>query len=661
MGWLSRILRTATAPLQNPPPVIAEASVADASSAGDLLHAGNALLAEGRLAEAAAAYGRAAAGDPNSTDAHVNWGFALLELQRPREALSALTRALSLTPDSYDGHFLVGLALSAQNDVDQALVHLRRATALKPEAPAGALQLGRLLHDVGRFAEAERVLRATLELNPESGDLHHFLGNVVAQQMRFHEALACYRASIALEGSQPAVLNNMGLALVNLCDYPAAAQAARAALRLDPQLHAARSNLLLALSCDAGCEPGQYLAEANAYGCALQGGKVGQPAAAGRAASGDGPVRVGFVSGDLRNHPVGYFLESVMANWDRTGMVSVAYSNHAAQDDLTARLRGHFDDWHDISRLNDDVAARLIADDRVDVLFDLSGHTAGNRLPLFAKRLAPVQVSWLGYWATTGVRAMDYVLADPVSVPIAEQAQFTERVLYMPDTRLCFTAPALSEMPEVSPLPALARGHITFGSFQRLTKINDGVLVLWSRVLRAVPRSRLRLQSSAFADESIRRVVAKRLEAAGIDSDRVTLAGPGSRPEYLAAHAEVDLLLDTFPHSGGTTTCEALWMGVPTITLAGRTMLSRQGASLLSCAGLGDWVAEDGDGYVDLAVRKAADLESLARLRASLRDLVSTSPLFDAARFTAALQRAILDVHRERVVSGSIAFVPATT
>jgi protein O-GlcNAc transferase len=647
VSWVGRLFgRVAPDDGDLPPSPIADAPV----SASEHLRHGNALLANGRSAEAVEQYRLAVSSDERSADAHVNLGFALLELGRPEEAAPVLERAIALAPASQDAHYLLGKALLAQRAFEPAIARLRQSIALKPALLVAALDLGKALHDLGRSDQAESVLRAALQANDASADLHHYLGNVQLQQMRVHEAVASYRRAIALQPDRAAVHSNMAPALLELCDFSGAAAAARRALALDPQMHEARSNLLSALSCDVTCTPDEYLTEARTYGAIVTERATSYRVALKNSTQPSGKrLRVGFVSGDLHNHPVGYFLDNVLAHWNDADMAAVAYSNHPARDDLTVRLQGHVSEWRDISGMSDDAAAGLIAADRIDVLIDLSGHTAGNRLPLFARRLAPVQVSWLGYWASTGVPEIDHVLADPVSVPVEQRAQFTENVWYLPDTRLCFSAPAMAGGPAVTPPPALLNGYVTFGSFQRLTKLNDAVLGLWARVLHEVSNARLRLQSSQLGDATARAQLSARLAAVGIDASRVQLVGPGTRTEYLAAHAEVDILLDTFPHSGATTTCEALWMGVPTVTLAGGTMLSRQGASLLTCAGLAEWVAEDEAGYVQRTLRWARDIHGLACVRLGLRDRVAASALFDAARFAAAFQEALLAMYQRRV------------
>jgi protein O-GlcNAc transferase len=332
-------------------------------------------------------------------------------------------------------------------------------------------------------------------------------------------------------------------------------------------------------------------------------------------------LRVGLVSGDLCDHPVAYFLENLLVQLDHDRIELIAYPTRHKQDDLTARIRRHFSAWKPLTGLSDEAAARLIHADGVHVLIDMSGHTGYNRLPVFAWKPAPVQVTWLGYFATTGVAEMDYLLADEAGVPAARQAQFTETVWYLPDTRLCFSAPGV-ELP-VAPLPALSKGRFTFGNFQNLAKVGDEVLAAWGDILSALPDARLRIQTY-----------------------QLDVHGSAQRAAYLAAHAEVDMILDTFPYPGGTTTCEALWMGVPTLTLAGDSLLARQGASLLSAAGLAQWVANSQEEYVAKAVAFASDLPELAALRAGLREQVLASPLFDAPRFARHFEEALWGMWR---------------
>lgn len=653
MNWFVRLIQRGAAPVIDAEPEV---------TAADPIRDGNALLGQGRLDEAAEQYRLAIQADPLRADAHVNLAFALIEMGRPDEALAPLRQAVALAPASHDAHYLLGTLLQAKLEFAPAIKHFEKAIALKPDLLVAYRDLGKALHDTGQHDRARATLQSGLVVDARSADLHYYIGNIELHQMKLEAALASYRRALAIQPDYAVVHSNLAQVLLNLCDFDNAAVAARHALALDPSMHFARSNLLMTLSSDARCSPQEYLAEARRYGELLM-ARVAPRAEAIQAGAPDAQrrLRVGFVSGDFHNHPVGFFLENVLAHWDSgLDMEAVAYSNHPAHDDLTERLKARFGRWRDIWGVSDEAVARQIVSDRIDVLVDLSGHTAENRLPLFALRPAPVQVSWLGYWASIGLPTMDYLLADPISVPPEHRAQYTESIWYLPETRLCFSPPAGPGVPQVSGLPALQSGRIRFGSFQRLTKLNDSVLRLWARVLHAVPGSRLRLQSTQMKDASACADLWRRLAAAGIDAASVELAQPGSRLAYLAAHAEVDILLDSFPHTGATTTCEALWMGVPTLTLAGATMLARQGASLLGCAGLAEWIATDQDDYVARAVRHSRDLEALARLRSGLREQVKASALFDALRFTANLQTALLDMWREKTRTPQLLATPSS-
>jgi predicted O-linked N-acetylglucosamine transferase (SPINDLY family) len=283
--------------------------------------------------------------------------------------------------------------------------------------------------------------------------------------------------------------------------------------------------------------------------------------------------------------------------------------------------------------------ANRIRADGIDILIDLSGHTAYNRLPVFAWKPAPVQVSWLGYFATTGVAAIDYFVADPWTLPESEEINFTEKVWRLPETRLCFTPPDAAVA--VSTLPALVNGYVTFGCFNNLSKMNDKVVAVWARVMEAVPGSRLFLKARQLTEASVRQSIAERFAAHGIDEGRLILEDYVPRENYLAAYQRVDLALDPFPYTGGTTTAEALWMAVPVLTLAGERFISRQGVGLLMNAGLSDWVASDPDDYVARALAHASDLPRLSALRGNLRAQVLASPVYDAARFAKHFETAL--------------------
>lgn len=539
-----------------------------------------------------------------AADVHFNLGRTLQELGSLDEAVASYRRALQINPDFADAHFNLGCTLNGLGRLDEAEASYRWALQIKPDDAEACNNLGNTLNNLGRLDEAKASYRRALQIKPDYAEAHNNLGNSLKDFGRLVEAEASYHR----------------------------------ALQIKPDYADAYSNLLFTHNYTASHTPSYCLEEAKRYGQMVD-KKVTARLQKWSCVMQPQRLRVGLVSGDLRNHPVGYFLESILSQIDSSRVELIAYSTEYKADALTTRIKPYFTEWKLLAGQNDAAAARLINNDGIHVLLDLSGHTRHNRLPMFAWKPAPVQASWLGYFATTGVMEMDYLLGDPWVLPEAEEEYFTEKIWRLPETRLCFTVPDVDV--NVNPLPALVDRHITFGCFNDLTKMNDDVVVLWARVLRAVPGSRLFLKAKQLKEKLVRHSVAERFSAHGISVDRLILEGPVSRPEYLAAYQRVDIALDPFPFTGGTTSAEALWMGVPVLTLAGDRFLSRQGVGIMMNAGLNEWVATDPDDYVARAIAHTSDLNQLANLRAGLRAQVLKSPIFDAARFARNFESAL--------------------
>ena len=560
----------------------------------------------GLTAHAERLYRRALAIAPEHVETLNNLGDHLCQRNRFEEARQVLEHALTIRPGYAKAHNNLGCVLCAIGETDRALDHLHRALEIEPDYPQALINLANALQDKNRLTAAERALRRALGLRPDDAMALNNLGNVLTLIGRTEEAESALRRALALK----------------------------------PDYFDAYSNLLFTLNYGDHGTPQQRLDDARRYG-----ERVAQRAKAytsWRVEERPAKLRIGLVSGDLRNHPVGFFLAAVLPQLSRLDVELFAYPTQARKDRLTDSLRQACRAWHPLFGLADADAAQHIHDDAIHVLIDLAGHTAGNRLPVFAYKPAPVQVSWLGYFATTGVAQIDYLLADRTGVPEDERDQFTEEVRYLPDTRLCFSFPDVDI--EINELPAIRNGHVTFGSFQNLAKANDRVLAVWARIMAALPDSTLRWQCKQFGDAEIVDATLVRFERLGIAHERVALRAPTTRDAYFAAHHEIDMILDTFPYPGGTTTCEALWMGVPTLTLAGNSMHSRQGASLMTAAGLRDWIATGPVDFIDRALMHARRLDELSALRSQLRDRIESSPLFDAALFALRLSGQLQDM-----------------
>jgi predicted O-linked N-acetylglucosamine transferase (SPINDLY family) len=361
-------------------------------------------------------------------------------------------------------------------------------------------------------------------------------------------------------------------------------------------------------------------------------------------------LRVGFVSPDLGRHPVGFFLIRAVENLDRGQCETVCYCDRMTKDDLALRFQAAATLWRDVGGLSDKGLTEKILADRIDILFDLAGHTAHNRLLVFARKPAPVQITWIGYEGTTGLEAIDYILADPYTIPAGQEMWYREQVLRMPDGYVCYDPPEPS--PGVAALAAAKNGYVRFGSFNNPAKITPQVVEVWAKVLGRVPNSRLRLKYQGLGDDSVCRRYLDLFTMFGVDPSRVELTPRSAYAEYLSAYGEVDIALDPFPFGGGITTCDALWMGVPVITCPDETFASRHALSHLSNAGLTETIAATTDEYVELAVSLAGDLPRLAAIRGRLRPQVDASPLCDGKRFAENLMQLLRGVWRDWVGQG---------
>jgi predicted O-linked N-acetylglucosamine transferase (SPINDLY family) len=555
------------------------------------------------------------------------------------EAVKCYQQALELAPYNVVLHNNYGNVLRELGRLDEALAEYHQIITLNPKDEGVYNNIALVHMQRQQYVEAERYCQQALSLNPKLVQAYNNLGGIYKYMGRLAEAQKAFLQAIALQPDYAEAYSNLGSVYKDQGHLYEADDSYQHALQLNPHNVAAFSNLLFSKNYLAQ-DGFAYRALAEEYGALVQ-----QQASAFSSWQHDTQaqcLRVGLVSGDLRSHAVAFFLENMLQHLDLTQIELFAYVTDSQQDQVSLRLQPYFSAWKSLLGLNDAEAAQLIQQDGVHVLIDLAGHSAGGRLPVFAYKPAPVQVSWLGYFASTGVAEMDYFLADPVSVPVANQAHFVEKIYYLPDTRLCFTAPDIAM--DVADLPALQRGFVTFGCFQNRAKVSDEVLALWAEVMQAVPNSRLRWQCHAFSDAAMKEDIRQRMAQFGVQPSRLSLCSAVSRQAYFAEHAEVDMILDSFPFTGGTTTCEALWLGVPTLTLLGDTLIARQGASLLQAAGLPDWIVESKAAFVQKAQAYCRDLPALAALRQNLRQQVLTSRLFDGERFAQHWQEALWDI-----------------
>lgn len=604
--------------------------------------------------EALYAYRQAVAQAPDSLKPLSNLGNLLMELGHPDEAATVFELGIRIDPKLAEAHFNLGTALNRLGQLERSESHFLKALELKPEFANAYNNLGASLNHRGLHEAALTRFQRAIELEPQLFQAHNNMGLALQDLGRREEATFCFRKALEINPDFGEALLNLALTYSGLGELDKALDGVRKAVALMPDNPQAYSALLFLHNYRSDGSAEERLNEARHYGRVVA-GKVPTDLPPGRSATNpDKCLNVGFVSGDLRRHPVGFFVEGVLDALARQtfGRLKLfAYSNSFENDAVTARIQDSFDKWTSITGLSDRTAYDIIVADQIDILIDLSGHTLYSRLPLFAWRPAPVQVTWLGYFATTGVAAIDYLIADPWTLPEAQEAYFTEKIFRLPETRLCFTPPddaVACAMP-----PAVKNGYITFGCFNTLTKMTDAVVALWSEILRAQPDSKLMLMSHQLQEARVIDGTTERFRKHGIDRERLIIRGFAPRAEYLATYNEIDIALDPFPYCGGTTTVEALWMGVPVLTLAGEQFLARQGVGLLMNAGLADWVAKDPADYCALATAHAGDIDRLSRIRQQLRNQILASPIFDATRFAGHFETALRSIWRQHCTAAT--------
>lgn len=560
-------------------------------------------------------------------------------------------QALALDPKLATAHFNLGIALRSQGKFAEACQSFKRATELIENYSEAMDALAHAYIALYDWPAAARVLEKIISVWPRKAEMHSNLGTVYQAMGRIQDAIAAYEAALKINPRLAVTLNSLGSAYQGRGDFELAERYYRQCLAASPADLQARSNLLMLLNYLPDADAAMVFEEHLEWGRVAE-ARIPRLKAVEPAADARRRLRVGYLSPDFREHSVASFIEPVLKRHDRDQFEVYCYSNLPTPDETTQRLKAAADGWRDIVTLTDAEAARLIRDDRIDILVDLSGHTANDRLAVFAAKPAPVQMTWMGYPNTTGLRAIDYRITDSIADPAGEEAHYSEELLRLDGCFLCYQP--MTDAPEVAPPPALANGHVTFGSFNNFSKINPGVLQLWAETLKQTPGSRLLLKCPALTDATLREHVSAALQALGIAAERVDLLGhTPTRQAHLALYAKVDIALDTFPYNGTTTTCEALWMGVPVLSLAGERHAGRVGASLLNAAGLTDWLAATPESFISIARSKATDVTGLARLRASLRGQLAASFLCDAAGFVRRLEEGMRQVWERRVRAAS--------
>lgn len=621
-----------------PPP---SSRPADPRTAERLVADAQRMVEQGRWQEAAPMLERAVRLDPDGVDALRLYAWLALRAGQPQAALPAASRWAALDRYSAEARNVLAVASRHCGRLEDAIASLREAVALDPTFFDAHVNLGSALLDAGDPAAALPHYQRALAIQPDSASVHNNLGNLHRELHQPTQALAAYRRAVAIDPRHARAHGNIGNILKDLGDIDGAIAAFRRSIALAPDVAETWSNLLLTLDCSDRVGADEIAEEHRTFGRHFASRIVPLPLPGSRAREFGARLRVGYVSADFRGHAVARFIEPLLAWHDRSRVEVFCYYNQPRGDDVTARLQRAAEHFLPVAGIADGQLASRIRADGIDVLVDLNGHTAGNRLPLFFLRPAPVQATWLGYLGPTGVPTMDWRITDSIADPVELQpAPGLERPWRLPRTLWCYQPYA--EAPEVAPPPLAAAGHLTFGCCGNPGKASPSVLTAWIDVLRATPDSRLLLLAPADAERLAQ--LQSTFQRGGIAPGRVEFLTRMALVDYLHLYDRIDVGLDTFPYTGGTTTCDALWMGVPVVTLASDRPFGRSGASILEQVGLRELVTDSPAGYVAAAVALARDRARLASLRSALRPRMRAAPLTDAAAFARDFEDALMAI-----------------
>lgn len=589
------------------------------------------LRSVGRYEEAMFACQKAVELAPHSADSQIGLGSALIDVGRSDEACACFERAIRLNPSSAEAHHYLGRAMiSNPQRLPEAMQAWQRALSLGPKATIYN-DLGFALARAGQLPESLEAFENALRLDPNHAGVLNNLSTTLKALGRLDESVAACEKALQINPQLAEAECNLGVALTEQGDFTNAKAAFERALELKPDYATAHSRLLFSLQYQPGITPSVLLRAHREYDRRHAAAIPKTSTVEGTRRSASPSLTIGLVSDGFGGHPVGYFLVRLLDHLDQTQLRVVCYSDRTRQDTLTHRLQALAHGWRETARCSNQHLAEQILADGIDVLFDLSGHVGGQRMLLFARQAAPLQITWMGYVGTTGLSTMDYILADRYHIPAGDEHYYTEKVLRMPHGYVCYDPP--QSAPEVGPLPALTNSYVTFGSFSQPAKTNEQMVEVWSKVLHAVPKSRLVLKYRGFDDQGLQRHYEQAFLQHGIADGRVLVEGKSPHAELLSTYNRIDIGLDTQPYSGGLTTCEALWMGVPVVTHPGATFAGRHSLSHLQNVGLTETIAKSWDEYIEMATSLANDLPRLARIRQDSRNRMAASRLCDGAQF----------------------------
>jgi len=547
-------------------------------------------------------------------------------------AINHHKKSVEINPNYAEGYNNLGIAFQKLGLFEEAVKNYKKTLNLKPNFSLAYNNLGVVLKSLNKLDEALLTSKKAIELDPKFADAHNNIGAILQDLGNYEEAYKFYKKAIKLKSSYSEAYYNLGILLKKLGKIEECVENFQKAITVNQKNNRAYSNYLFNLNYLTKYDDNHYIGEAKKFGISLK--RIDdQLCIPYKYNVNPEKLTIGFVSADLRNHPVGYYLIDTLKYLKKKNIKLVAYHNSTKSDDLTKKLKEHFDIWYNIENKNDLKVINLVRENGTHILFDMSGHTKKNRLPIFINKPAPVQATWIGYNASTGLKEIDYIIGDQYVTPLKNKKQFTENILQLPNIWSCLSKPTFKIKKENSS-PALKNGFITFGSFNNLSKINDNVIDVWSEILKRVENSKLFLKTKELDNPKMVENIRKKFQKNGISAEKIITEGRSkTREEMLEKYNQIDIALDPFPYSGITTSFESAWMGVPLLTKKGNNFYSRTGVSINKNLGMEDWIANNEKDYSTKILKLTSDFNQLSQTRKCLINKVDESTLFDSSLF----------------------------
>jgi len=567
--------------------------------------------------------------------------------QNYRELEKETKKLIKQFPSTPELLNIVGFSLHKLGRLNDAVKSYEKAILINPQFIFAHNNLGNVFKDLNKFEEALSRYKESIKLKPNYAEAYYNQGLVYKKLNKYIESIKSFENAIKIKKDYIDAYFDLGQVFITVGKFEEAIINFEKVINLNPEFYPAYNNLFFTLLYIKKDNHNFFLSLAKKFRSSLKDidKNLIQKYEYEKKPK---KLKIGFVSGDFWEHPVGYILLNTLKKLQNKNLELFAYSNLSKKDNFSVKLKNYFDSWYEIGNKKDIKIINQIRKDKINILFDLSGHSAKNRLPLFIHKPAPVQISWGGYPGFIGIPEIDYVIGDSYVTPKNEEKYFTEKTFLLPNIWICFTPPDYQV--KIDKLPAIKNKYITFGSFNNLSKINEDVIILWSKILKSVSNSKIFLKSNVLNDTYFRNLIINRFEKNNIKADSIILEGKSSRRDYLATYNKIDIALDPFPYSGGISSFESLWMGVPVLTLKGNNQfVSHQTESINHNSKMSDWVAEDENQYLNKAIKFASDIDALRNLRKNLREKILRQPSFDSTLFAKEFDRAIWKIWNKSI------------